>query len=299
MTGRIIKAVGGNFDVTTGEEVYSCRARGLFRKEGRTPLVGDMVIIEPLEHGQGIINEIMPRKNSLVRPPLANLDRLFLVSSADDPKPNLRVLDRLIAIAEDKEIEPVIVFTKADLKKPDDWTSLYKQAGFLTFQTGIETTEEELAPLREAMKGKLSAFCGNTGVGKSSLLNKLDSRLDIVTGQTSKKLGRGRHTTREVRLYPVEGGGFIADTPGFSSVDLEQYGLIYKENLQYCFREFAPFLGECQFRDCSHTKEKGCAVLQAVRKGQIAPTRHESYIELYENAKNTNEWEMPQQKGRG
>ena len=291
MQGRILKATGGFYYVLSDAVLYECRARGLFRKNGVSPLVGDWVEIEETGEEKGYVTRILDRKNSLIRPPLANLDQLFLVVSIADPRPNLLVLDKLIAIAEHKKIEPFLIVTKTDLGEWETLAALYEKAGFQVFCTGLDQ-DSDLAMLRRSMEGKISAFCGNSGVGKSSLLNRIDSRLDLSTAQISQKLGRGRHTTRHVQLYPVSGGGYIADTPGFSSMDLERYEVILKEQLQYCFREFGPHLNQCRFTGCSHTKEKGCAVLAAMKEGEIASSRHDSYCTLYEAAKNIKEWEL-------
>ena len=291
MQGRILKATGGFYYVLSDAVLYECRARGLFRKTGVSPLVGDWVEIEETGEEKGYVTRILDRKNSLIRPPLANLDQLFLVVSVADPQPNLLVLDKLIAIAEHKKIEPHLIVTKTDLGEWETLAALYEKAGFQVFCTGLDQ-DSDLAMLRRSMEGKISAFCGNSGVGKSSLLNRIDSRLDLSTAQISQKLGRGRHTTRHVQLYPVSGGGYIADTPGFSSMDLERYEVILKEQLQYCFREFGPHLNQCRFTGCSHTKEKGCAVLAAMKEGEIASSRHDSYCTLYEAAKNIKEWEL-------
>jgi len=291
LQGRILKATGGFYYVLSDAVLYECRARGLFRKNGVSPLVGDWVEIEETGEEKGYVTRILDRKNSLIRPPLANLDQLFLVVSVADPQPNLLVLDKLIAIAEHKKIEPFLIVTKTDLGEWETLAALYEKAGFQVFCTGLDQ-DSDLAMLRRSMEGKISAFCGNSGVGKSSLLNRIDSRLDLSTAQISQKLGRGRHTTRHVQLYPVSGGGYIADTPGFSSMDLERYEVILKEQLQYCFREFGPHLNQCRFTGCSHTKEKGCAVLAAMKEGEIASSRHDSYCTLYEAAKNIKEWEL-------
>lgn len=291
MQGRILKATGGFYYVLSDAVLYECRARGLFRKNGVSPLVGDWVEIEETGEEKGYVTRILDRKNSLIRPPLANLDQLFLVVSVADPQPNLLVLDKLIAIAEHKKIELFLIVTKTDLGEWETLAALYEKAGFQVFCTGLDQ-DSDLAMLRRSMEGKISAFCGNSGVGKSSLLNRIDSRLDLSTAQISQKLGRGRHTTRHVQLYPVSGGGYIADTPGFSSMDLERYEVILKEQLQYCFREFGPHLNQCRFTGCSHTKEKGCAVLAAMKEGEIASSRHDSYCTLYEAAKNIKEWEL-------
>lgn len=241
--------------------------------------------------GKGYVVEIQPRKNSLVRPPLANLDQLVLVVSIADPAPNAFVLDKLIAIAEYQQIEPVIVITKCDLADPEEFAEIYRKAGFSVFET--ESLEHRgIEAVMEMLRSKTSAFCGNSGAGKSTLLNAIDPRLSLDTGDISQKLGRGRHTTRHVELFELPSGGFVADTPGFSAVDLEKFQVILKDELAGCFREMRPYEGKCRFRGCSHTKEAGCAVLEAVKNGEISPSRHQSYVNLYELAKNIKEWEI-------
>ncbi len=282
--GLIIKAISGAFYVQTPDAILPCKARGIFRKRGIAPVAGDHVRIE-----DDSIVEILPRKNELVRPKAANIDLALMTVSTVQPVPNSYVLDKLITICEFKKIEPIIILTKTDLKKDDAFSSIYKNAGFTVIQTGegIENREEILS----IMRGKVSIFIGNTGVGKSTLLNRLFPDLDLRTAAISDKLGRGRHTTRQVELYPVPGGGYVADSPGFSSVELEAYEPIRKEELADCFREFKPYLGKCQFIDCSHRKEKGCAILEAVKEGKISMSRHESYIMLYEEAMQVPDWQ--------
>lgn len=287
--GLIIKATGGFYYVTAGGRTYSCRARGLFRKEGISPVVGDRVELEPLENGDGYINKILPRKNVLIRPPLANLDNFVLVASVADPAPNYLVLDKMMAIACHKNIQPMLVITKEDLGSPEQLLEIYSTVGIPIFVVS-QKEEAGIQEIRQALSHGISAFSGNSGVGKSSLLNRIDSRLTIQTGQTSQKLGRGRHTTRHVELYPF-GEGYIADTPGFSAVELERYERILKEELADCFPEFRPYEHKCQFTGCSHTVEKGCAVLRAMEEGKIHPSRHASYKALYEQAKKIKEWE--------
>lgn len=287
--GRIIKALGGFYYVSTGEEILECRARGLFRREEQTPYVGDWVQVERTETGKGYLNELLPRKNFLIRPPVANLDQLVLVVATVEPPPNLLVLDKLIAIARHKEILPVLAVSKQDLGSSTQLEATYRQVGYAVYPVS-SATGEGIEALREALRDKVTAFCGNTGVGKSSLLNALDTRLGLETDSISKKLGRGKHTTRHVELYPVA-GGLVADTPGFSAVELERFETIYKDELQYCFLEFEDHIPACRFTGCSHTKEKGCAVLAAVEAGEIPPSRHESYLAMYEDAKKLNEWE--------
>ncbi len=290
--GLIVRALSGFYYVKTkeGQEV-ECRARGLFRKQEISPCVGDRVELEETSEGKGQVVAILPRKNSLVRPPVANLDLLVLVVSACEPVPNLLVLDKLLAIAEYQNIPPAIVLTKSDLEDPSPVADIYRTAGYPVFVVSSETGKG-VEDVRAFLSGKLCAFTGNTGVGKSSLLNRIDPRLSIETAQISQKLGRGRHTTRHVQLYEQPGGGYIADTPGFSAVDLERFQVIFKEDLELCFPEFEPYRTKCRFTGCSHTKEKGCAVLAAVEAGEIPKSRHESYLALYEDAKNIKEWEL-------
>ena len=282
--GLIIKAISGAFYVQTPDAILPCKARGIFRKRGIAPVAGDHVRIE-----DDNIIEILPRKNELVRPKAANIDLALMTVSTVQPVPNTYVLDKLITVCEFKQIEPAIILTKTDLKKDDAFTAIYQNAGFTVIQTGegIENREEILS----VMRGKVSLFIGNTGVGKSTLLNRLFPDLGLRTAAISDKLGRGRHTTRQVELYPVPGGGYVADSPGFSSVELEAYEPIRKEELAECFREFKPYLGTCQFADCSHRREKGCAVLQAVNDGKISLSRHESYVMLYEEAMQVPDWQ--------
>ena len=290
--GRIIKGIGGFYYVETTDAIYECKARGIFRKQGISPLVGDTVKISVNVNAENTIDDIIDRKNSLVRPPLANLDQLFIVASLVDPNINTTVIDRLIGIAELKNIEPIIVLTKIDLSQDAEYyKNIYEKAGFKVIlcdnNTGRGSDE-----VKELIKEKISAFTGNTGVGKSSLLNSIDSSLEISTGETSKKLGRGKHTTRHCELYKIN-GGYVADTPGFSYIDLERYEKIMKDDLPFCFREFEPFLEKCRFQtNCSHINDKGCAVVDAVNKGLISKERHQSYIDLYNEVKDIKEWQL-------
>ena len=288
--GIIIKAISGFFYVEAGDAVYECKARGHFRKDGITPLVGDTVTILPGENFKGVIGEILPRNNFLERPPIANIDRLLIVAASADPKPNTLVLDRLTAIAEDHEIEPVIVINKTDLQNADWLKSIYDTAGIETHMVSC-VTGEGIEELKQTLIGKINVFSGNSGVGKSSLLNRIDPQFKLPTGEISEKLGRGRHTTRHVELYKLPAGGYVADTPGFSSVDMEKCGWIVKENLPFAFREFLPFLSSCRFSSCSHTGEKGCAICKAVKQGKIHESRHNSYVALYKEAEAVKDWQ--------
>lgn len=275
----------------TADTVYECKARGNFRNKKITPLVGDNVEISVNENAENRIENIFERKNSLVRPPLANIDQLFIVSSIVDPFINTYNIDKMTALAEYKGIEPVIVLTKIDLS--DDYkkyAEIYVKSGFTVITCNNLNGEgsEKVMPL---LKGKTSAFSGNTGVGKSSLLNALNPQLAVKTGETSKKLGRGKHTTRHCELYKV-GGGYVADTPGFSSLDFEKGETILKDELFDCFREFRPYFGMCKFTSCTHINEKGCAVCAAVESGEISENRHNSYVKMYNDVKNIKEWEL-------
>ncbi len=287
--GRIIRQTGGFYYVDTGDTVMECRARGLFRKQGITPLVGDIAEVECTDNGKGFVVSLQERRNSLVRPPVANIDCLLLILSITDPAPNVLVVDKMLAIAEYKGIDAVIVVTKTDLADTGALCSLYRSVGYeVKSINSLADSPEEIAAL---IKGKLCVLAGNTGVGKSTLLNAIDPALALKTGETSQKLGRGRHTTRVSELFKLC-GGLIADTPGFSSLETAQLEIIKKDKLELCFREFEPYLGHCRFTGCSHTKEKGCAVLSAVESGEIALSRHESYLAMYEEAKQIKDWEV-------
>lgn len=289
--GLLRKGIGGFYYVEAADTIYEAKARGIFRKRGITPLAGDIVDISIEEDGTCTIEKIGERKNSLVRPPVANLDQLFLVVSVLHPSPNLLVLDKMLAGAEEKGISPVIVFSKTDLEDCGEYLEIYQKTG-IPVLTVSSVTGDGVDGVRELLQGKLSAFSGNSGVGKSSLLNRLDEQLSLPTAEISQKLGRGRHTTRQVELLKLGPDTYVADTPGFSSVDMIQTELIRKENLAHDFREFAPYLDQCRFPSCSHTKEKGCAVLAALQEGKIAPSRHQSYVSMYDEIKNIKEWEL-------
>ena len=288
-TGLILKGIGGFYYVKAGDTVYECKARGVFRRNAITPLVGDHVKLLTEENQSPVIAEILPRKNSLIRPPMANLDQLVLVAATCDPAPSTLVIDKIIAAAEDKGISPILVISKIDLEQAQWLRDIYEPIGFPVVLVS-SATGEGVEQVKELLRGKITAFTGNSGVGKSSLLNQIDRRFCLETGEISRKLGRGRHTTRQVELFPLEGGGYVADTPGFSAIQMERYDVVHKEQLPYCFREFEPFLDQCRFPSCSHTCEKGCAVLEAVREGKISRSRHESYVALYQEVKDWKEW---------
>lgn len=291
LSGIIKKGIGGFYYVEADGEIYECKARGIFRKNGIMPLPGDKVEIEAgSDIKENTIDVIMDRKNFLKRPPVANIDRLYIVASVCEPNPSPLVIDRLTAIAEQKEIEPVIVITKTDLASPEELLAIYKKAGIQTFSVSADS-DDGIEEIRESLRGKISAFTGNTGVGKSTLLNRIYPDFAIETGAISKKLGRGRHTTRHVELYKVN-GGYVADTPGFSALDIEAGEFIHKDELPFCFREFLPRLGKCKFSSCAHVNDKGCSIIEAVNNDEISISRHESYISLYNEAKEVKDWEI-------
>ena len=290
MEGRIQKALSGFYYVNTGTEVLSCRARGKFRREGISPLVGDRVEVRELGNGEGFVEAILPRKNAFVRPAVANIDQLVVIASGAVPRTDPFLIDRVAAIAALKDCEVLVLLNKCDLDPADDLYAIYQAAGFQTLCVSAETGEgiAELLPL---IAGKLSAFTGNSGVGKSSILNALDPAFHIQVGEVSDALGRGRHTTRHVEMFHLSCGADVVDSPGFSSFETDELNLELKNHLPETFREFRPYLDRCRFVGCSHTKEKGCAVLEALRSGAIQKSRHASYVRLYEELKPLKEWQ--------
>ena len=289
--GIIMKALSGFYYVSTGTAIIQCRARGKFRKDGSSPLVGDRVLAEETENGNGVISEILPRKNQFVRPAVANIDALVLLAANVNPITDPFLVDRVAVIAESVESEVVICINKCDLDPGDDlYAAFSRGTGYPVLRTSA-VTGEGIAALRDCIRGKTVAFTGNSGVGKSSLLNRMAPELHLTVGEVSQRLGRGRHTTRHIELFELPDHTRIADTPGFSSFDLTQMRPIQKETLQYCFPEFRPYIGGCRFDNCAHLKEPGCAVLKAVKEGSISPSRHESYRKLYEISSQYNSWD--------
>ena len=288
-TGVLVSVLGGFYYVESEDEIYECKARGVFRKKNHSPMVGDKVEFSLQKEGFCAIENILPRKNSLVRPPVANIDTLVIVSSAVDPKPNTFVIDKMTAAAVNKGIEPVVVITKTDLADSEEILNIYRSSKIRTISFSKFDSNEK-NEIKSLFPGKIVAFTGNSGVGKSTLLNTLFPQLELETGDISKKLGRGRHTTRSSRLYKVN-GGYAVDTPGFSTVDLERYEIIKKDDLQHCFPEFDEYLGSCKFVSCAHVCEKGCSIIEAVEEGKIQKSRHDSYVAMYNEVKGIKEWE--------
>ena len=315
-TGRIIKMTGGLYTVRldagisdsplTGQTV-ECRARGTFRHEQMTPLVGDLVAVQyddtsfavsdgiatPSADRTGlVIDDILPRKNSLIRPPLANLDVMLVVIAAASPDPDIPTVDKLLSILEFNHIEPVIIVGKSELspKRAGKIAALYGKVGYRTFVLSCYTGEgvgEFSDFAHTALAGKITAVAGASGAGKSTLLNTVFEGLDLTTGGISEKIGRGKNTTRHTQLFdlPSSEGGYIADTAGFSLLDFERFDFFELEDLAHTFREFTPYLGKCRYTDCTHINDEECAILEAVAGKEISPIRHASYKELYTTLK--------------
>ena len=327
--GRVTKGVGGLFTVRLfdchsrlhkeesepmpldGHTVFA-RGRGVLHKKGallvgdlvevsydRTSFVQDDTTVLPSSDGSGIsIDRVLERTCALIRPPMANLDILFVTLAAASPDPILETVDKLISIAEFNHVEPVIVITKSDLapRYAKELETLYRNAGFQAFCAGFET-EDEKAALKDYIdkipNGKIAAFSGASGVGKSTMLNTLFPNLHLETGEISHRIERGKNTTRCVELYPLSDQpdcSFLADTPGFTMLDFERFDFFEKDDLPLTFREFVPLIGSCKYTKCSHTKEQGCAIVDAVKSGNIAPSRHQSFVTLYEILKKKTKW---------
>ena len=289
--GKIIRALSGFYDVLTEEGTVRCRARGRFRKDGVSPLVGDEVTVRREDSGEGYVVDILPRKNQFVRPAVANVDMLVLLAANVNPVTDPFLVDRVAVIAEHAGCGVAVCINKCDLDRGDAlYAAFSRNTGYPVLRTSA-VTGEGVAELAAMIRGKTVAFTGNSGVGKSSLLNRIAPGLSIPVGEVSDRLGRGRHTTRHIEFYDAGEGTLIADTPGFSSFDLTQMRPIAKEELQNCFPEFRPWLGACRFDDCAHLKEPGCAVLERLHDGAIAPSRHDSYRKLYEISAQYRDWE--------
>ncbi len=289
--GTIVKALSGFYYVQTEEGILECKARGKFRLDGTSPLVGDRVQCSVDAHGKGRIDAVEERKNWFVRPAVANIDALVFVAANTNPITDPFLVDRVSVIAADSNCELILCINKTDVDMAHKLYEIFTSAGFPVVRTSAETGEG-IAELRRMLQGKICAFTGNSGVGKSSILNALLPGINIQTAEVSEKLGRGKHTTRHVELYDIGDEILVADTPGFASFDVEMMNIIPKEQLQHCFRDFAPYIGNCRFHDCAHLKEPGCAVTQALQVGKIMPSRYRSYERLYELSAQHKSWEM-------
>jgi len=290
VNGTIVKALSGFYYVQTEDGVLECKARGRFRLDGTSPLVGDKVQCIIDSNGKGRIERVEERKNWFIRPAVANVDALVFVAANTNPITDPFLIDRVSVIAEDAECELIVCINKTDIDPADELYEIFSKAGFTVIKTSAES-REGIDELRAALSGKICAFTGNSGVGKSSILNVLLPGINIRTGEVSDKLGRGRHTTRHVELYDLGDGILAADTPGFASFDIEMMNIIPKEELQYNFREFAPYIGKCRFNNCAHLKEPGCAVTDALANGDIGSSRYRSYVRLYELSAQHKSWE--------
>lgn len=291
LTGTIIRSLGGFYNVFASDgNIYPCKPRGIFRKNRITPLVGDKVQISHIKDETASIDVIEERKNSLVRPPVANIDKLFIVASTVDPSPNLLIIDKTIAAAEMNNIEPILVISKTDLLAEKELKSTYESIGIKVIESSPDD-ESATNQIKELLKNSVSAFTGNSGVGKSTIINRVCPELLLQTGETSKKLGRGKHTTRHVELFRVEEDSYVVDTPGFSTFDIEKYDMKDKTQLYRGFREFDKYIGYCKFTSCSHTTEKGCAIIEAVNSGEIPKSRFDSYVSMYNEIKDIKEWQ--------
>ena len=289
--GTIVKALSGFYYVQTADETLECRARGKFRLDGTSPLVGDRVLCSTEGNGRGRIDRVLERKNWFVRPAVANIDELVFVASGSNPVTDPFLIDRVSVIAEESDCALTVCINKTDLTPADELYEICAKAGLPVLRTSA-LTGEGLDLLAERLRGKTSAFTGNSGVGKSSLLNALLPGLDVQTAEVSEKLGRGKHTTRHVELFRLGEDSLIADTPGFASFELEMMKTIAKEDLAEDFPDFRPYLGQCRFHDCAHLKEPGCAVTEAVARGDIHPSRYRSYTRLYELCAQQKFWEI-------
>lgn len=290
MTGTIVKALSGFYYVSCDEGIYECRARGKFRLDGTSPLVGDRVSFKLDSNGKGYIDKVFERKNFFIRPAVANIDALVFVAANTNPVTDPFLIDRVSVIAQENDCELIVCINKTDIDEAEELYETYSKSGFVTVKTSAETGRG-IDELMLAIRGKLCAFTGNSGVGKSSILNAISPGLQLKVAEVSEKLGRGKHTTRHVELFKLGDDTYIADTPGFASFEIEMMQSIDKEELMFDFREFGDYIGKCRFNDCAHLNEPGCAVTEALAAGKIMPSRYESYKRLYELSAQNKSWE--------
>lgn len=288
--GTVMKALSGFYYVETAEGLFRCRARGRMRYDKISPLVGDRVRIVPSGDTEGSLEEVLPRKNRFIRPPVANIDLMVILAANVTPVTEPFLIDRMTAMACHAGAGALVLLNKCDLDRANELYGIYSRAGIDVLRVSA-VTGEGIDELKGRLSGKFSVFTGNSGVGKSSVLNAIDPAFSVPTGDVSEKLGRGRHTTRHVEIFRTAGGALIADTPGFSAFDVERTELTDPKDVQYAFPELLPYIDSCRFIGCSHVKEAGCAVLEALREGKLEPTRHKSYVRLYEQLSSVNEWE--------
>lgn len=287
MQGKIIKGIAGFYYVdVVGSGIYECKAKGAFRKDKVKPLVGDNVELELLDQQErtGNITGILPRKNALIRPAVANVDQAMVIFSMKNPRPNFSLLDRFLLMMERQGVKTIICLNKQDLAEPgeaEEIRKIYEGCGYQVAATSM-TREEGIASVEKLLEGKTTVVAGPSGVGKSSLTNRMQGEILMETGEISRKLKRGKHTTRHSQLIPLGKDTFLCDTPGFTSLYVEE---MEKEELRFYFPELAPYEGRCRFQGCVHVREPGCAVKEALEAGEISRQRYDSYVEFYEELK--------------
>lgn len=290
--GIILKGIGGFYYVETSEGVFECKAKGKFRKDKLKPLAGDRVEITVRDSQENTIDKILERKNKLVRPPVANIDKLMIIVSVVSPMPNTLIVDKLTVIAEKSGIEPVIVITKSDLEeeKASELFDIYSKTGYRTYMFS-SVDKRNIEAIRGEFSGCLTALTGNSGVGKSTLLNAVDENLELATGEISEKLGRGRHTTRQAEIFHIA-DGLVIDSAGFSSIEFSGENIFLANELEKYFKEFSECIGACKFNGCAHINTKGCAVISAVDEGTISGSRYESYVSMFNELKDIKSWQI-------
>ena len=290
--GVILKGIGGFYYVETSEGIFECKAKGRFRKDKLKPLAGDRVEITVRDNQENTIDAINERKNKLIRPPVANIDKLMIIVSVASPMPNTVIVDKLTVIAEKGGIEPVIVITKSDLEeeRAKELFDIYSSTGYRTYMFS-SVDRRNIDAIRNEFTGCLTALTGNSGAGKSTLLNAIDEKLELPTGEISEKLGRGRHTTRQAEIFHVA-DGLVIDSAGFSSIEFSGENIFLANELEEYFKEFQQYNSNCRFSGCSHINTKGCAVINALENGYIKQNRYDSYVSMYNELKDIKSWQI-------